>query len=572
LEYKGLLIFKTKKMANKTKKEKGQGSAEGKTNAEPPAPTQPPGSQPQAKKNKGCLTCGIIAIIVVVLLIIGFIGLNVLSFWFPPTFLFGFLSQFKGLQNITSDSGQKGALHGKNLAGLIDPSKTVTKRIRAKDGGQITVQTASGSYFTLDIGPGSLSEDTDISLTPADESPIEDYDTDDPGVIIGPDETSLGDDSTVTVSEDPPTDPGDSGADSGTSGDGGTTTPPGTPPPGTSGDIPDLGDLTDLLGGNTITTTPSGNSPGQGSGTTGNTGANRDDRNTDSGSPSGSGTNPGRFSDKTVIIFVGYGGIVTPVPTDPSEDGGSVTGPINETGGTAVDDPDEGESEDLADNAATASGGDCTPEFMQAMAGASRTGGAGSQAAQAALRNCLNTEWLNNLCVNDPVKLRRKYFEQRIALARRFDERAAGEIESLMNQCQARYHFHGEGINPQSAGGVTIFSSLDASVCGYVDDKWTGNEIYTLNAGPGTYHTIEGTAEFNLPAGGGPFSGTSHGSNDMDVIGRGVAIPNFEAGFTGTYDGYKTLVNLTLYPAVVVTSPVIELQEKPCAPIAPLPH
>jgi hypothetical protein len=537
-------------------------------------------NQPEKKKGCACLPLVIIGMIFILF------GIFILVWMWP--FIFSFLLDLRSgnLSLPKMSQGQKGTLHGNNLNGLIDPSQTVTKRISAVNGGQITAQTASGLYFTLNIGPGSLGKDTNISLTPIVESPIEDYDTDDPGVIIGPDDTSLGDDSTVTVSEDPPTDPGDSGTDPGTSG-GGTTTPPGTPPgtsgggdtttppgtpPGTSGDIPDLGNLADLLGGNSLTTAPSGNPPGQGNGTTGNTGANRDDRNTGSGSPSGTSTGSGRFSDKTVIIFVGYGGAVTPIPTDPSEDGSSATGPIDETGGTAVDDPDEGESEDLADNAATASGGDCTPEFMQAMAGASQAGGSGSSAAQAALRNCLNTEWLNNLCVNDPVKLRRRYFEQRIALARRFDERAGAEIESLMNQCQARYHFHGEGINPQSSGGVTIFSSLDASVCGYVDDKWTGSEVYTLNAGPGTYHTIEGTAEFNLPAGGGPFSGTARGSNDMAVIGRGVAIPNFESGFTGTYDGYKTIVNLTLYPAVVVTSPMIELQEKPCAPIAPLPH
>ena len=97
-------------------------------------------------------------------------------------------------------------LKGKNLSSLIDPSKTITKRITAKNGGRITVQTASGLYFTLNIGPGSLEKDTDISLTPTDESPIENYpDPDDPGVIIGPDDTNLGDGSTVTVSEDPPT-------------------------------------------------------------------------------------------------------------------------------------------------------------------------------------------------------------------------------------------------------------------------------------------------------------------------------------------------------------------------------
>lgn len=528
-------------------------------------PAEASGAPAEKPKGKGCLTCGIIAAVVAVLIIIGIIGISILSFWFPPTALFGFLSQFKAMKSIMDSSGssQKGTLKGKNLTSLIDPSKTVTKRISAKNGGRITVQTANGLYFTVNIGPGSLEEDTDIFLTPIDESPIENYpDPFDPGVVIGPPGTNLGNGSTVTVSEDPPApEPGNPGADPGT---------PPDAPPGTSGDIPSFEDLSGLLGGNTMTTTPPGTSPGQGGGTTGNTGASRSSRGA-GGSPSRAEGSSSRIPNTSVIIFTGYGGGVSTVPIEYSDDDDSITGPIDETGGTSADDPDEEESEDLADNAAANSGGACSPEFMQTMANASQAGGAGSSAAQAAIRDCLNTEWLNNLCVNDPVKLRRTHFEQRLAIARRFDAEAASVIESLMNQCQARYHFYGGEYHPMSNGDVNMFTSLDATVCGYLDDEWTGTQVYRLETNAyGTGQNVQATPRFRLPPNAGPFSGHSSASGGTTVVGRGVNMPPFELSFTGYFDGNATIANLELYPGTFTGIP-IDLREKPCVPLAPLP-
>ncbi|MCX6767094.1 MAG: hypothetical protein NT170_04980 [Candidatus Moranbacteria bacterium] len=542
----------------------------------PPSDNPDQGNQPQ-KKN-GCLWAAVIMIAVFLL-----IGAFILIWLWP--FIFSFILDLRSgdfsLPKTTQTSNS--TLKGKNLSSLVDPSKTTMKRIIAKTGGQITTRTANGLYFNVNIGPGSLEKDTDITLTPINESPIENYpDPSDPGVVIGPDNTNLGDDSTVTVSEDPPTNPGGSGTGPATNPDGGTTTTPPTPPntppntpptvpPDVSGSVPGLGDLLGQLGRNTIPTTPSGNPSGQGSAAAGNTGTHQSDRDAGTGSSNGSSGGSPRFTGTTVIIFTGYGGGVSVVPAEPSDDGISTSGPIDQTGAASTDNPDPNESQNLANNAAAASGGTCSPEFLQTMANAAQAGGAGSSAAQSALRDCFNTEWLNNLCVNDPVKLRRTYFEQRIALARRFDERAAGEIESLMNQCQARYHFYGEGINPASTQGMTIFSSLDANVCGYVDDEWTGTQIYQLSV-EGGGHYFGGTANFKLPPGGGEFTGISHGSNDYTVAGRRVEIPNFDFGFIGHFDGYKTILDLNLYPATIVSARPIELQEKSCVPVAPLPR
>lgn len=582
---------KIKIMSNGMNKEKTKNQTNPKNN--PPAGGA--GNQPEKKKNNACLPLAIVAIVIFLLA-----GVFLLIWMWPFIFSF-FMDLRSGDFSLpkTFETG-KGTLKGKNLASLIDPAKTITKRITAKDGGHVTAQTASGLYFTLNIGPGSLEKDTDISITPIEESPIENYpDPDDPGVVIGPPGTNLGNGSSVTVSEDPPApEPDGSGAGPGTTGAGGgttstpPTTPPGTPPttppgipPGTSGDIPDLGNLAGLFGNNLSTTTPSENPPSQG-GTTGNTGTRGNDRNTDNGSPNGSSLGFPRFTDKTVIIFVGYGGGVSAVPTERSDDGDEISGPIDETGATSTDDPTGEESEDITDNAAAnsgaASGGACTGEYIEALARTIATASAAGDTAavsryESEIRRC-NSESANHLqylCDNDPVRLRRKDFENRLALARALpaSEGTASVIEWLMNDCQTRYHFYGEGFAPGSGeAGVTIFSSLDANVCGYVDDEWAGVQNYRISAEGGS-HVFEGTTKFKLPSGGGQFSGTSHGTHSMIIIGRSVEVANFDIIFTGNFDGYKTINPLTLYPATVVAAGVpIETQERHCVPIAPLPR
>ena len=113
--------------------------------------------QPEPKKKNGCLVAAIIAIAFFLL-----IGAFILVWLWP--FIFSFLLDLRSgdfsLPKISESA--EGTLKGKNLASLIDPSKTITQRITAKNGGQITARTANGLYFTLNIGPGSLEKDTDI--------------------------------------------------------------------------------------------------------------------------------------------------------------------------------------------------------------------------------------------------------------------------------------------------------------------------------------------------------------------------------------------------------------------------
>jgi len=221
--------------------------------APPPNDAADQNNRPEKKKSSVCLPLAIVGIIFLL------VGIFLLIWMWP--FIFSFFMDLRSGDFSLSKTFEtsKGTLKGKNLASLIDPSKTIIKRITAKNGGQITAQTASGLYFTLNIGPGSLEKDTDISITPIDESPIENYpDPDDPGVVIGPPGTNLGNGSSVSVSGNPPS--GGSGSQPGTGSGSGTTsapptTPPGTPP-GTSGDIPNLGSLAGLLGNNSSMTAP----------------------------------------------------------------------------------------------------------------------------------------------------------------------------------------------------------------------------------------------------------------------------------------------------------------------------
>ena len=571
------------------KKNKTKTETEAKT-ATPPDNTVNQTGQPEPRKKNGCLVATIIAIAFFLL-----VGAFIL-FWLWP-FIFSFFMDLRSgdisLPKTTQRENAKGTLHGKNLSSLIDPSKTVTKRISAKNGGQITVRTASGLYFTLKIAPGALEKDTDITLTPISESPIEGYpNPDDPGVVIGPENTNLGDGSTVTVSEDPPVEPADPGGsttDPGTgTGPGGTTNPPGTPPenppdtppgtpptapPGTSGELPDLSHLADLLGNNTMTTNPSGNPSG--GGTTGNMGANRDDRNTGSGGSNRDGTSPGRFSDKTVIIFTGYGGGgVSPVPTEPSEDGDSATGPVDQTGGTTVDDPDESEAEDLTKNAAAASGGTCSPEFIDAIKAMADIPGypAGSIMART-LDDCLNLEWLRDKCQNNPIALRRLYFKERLRIAADLQAPAekVEEINRLMNECVARYEISASGSD--SSLGVPMSATANLWVCGYLDDTWQGTMAYQIVPPglPGAGHYFSGTVNsMNLPPRGGTFA--AEAAPDSHFGGAGlVDLSNISLGLWGYFNGQSTLNPLNIYVVAVKNVP-INMTQRPCVPLAPLPR
>ena len=397
--------------------------------------------------------------------------------------------------------------------------------------------TESGLTVTLVIPPNSLSGDTTITLTPNEDNPVDGITPPpDPGVTIGPPGTNFGPPATVTFTP---------------SSAAGTLVP--------TGNTPSVSADPSAPGGFSV-------SPGRQGGRGRNTPS-------DSSSP---------FSDNAVIVFADDNGQVEAIPTSRTDDGSGIEGPVDGSGSTIPDDPDPQGAQNLASNAGAASGGACTGEYIEALARTIATASAAGDTAaisryESEIRRCNDesADHLKYLCDHNPIQLRRKDFENRLALARALPASSgtASEVERLMNECQNKYRFRGEGTIPEAAAyGIMLLSSLDAEVCGFLDDEWMGTQTYEMSPEPNTAHTFEGKTKFRLPPNGGQFSGTSHGENSYVVTGRGVAIPDLDFGFTGNFDGNATIANLDIYPEVIIPSVPITLEDKSCVPLAPLPR
>jgi hypothetical protein len=494
-----------------------------------PAPGQPAENQPQAKKGKTCLTCGIIAVVAVVVLVIGLIGFQMLSFWFSPYGLFGIFSKFAGIEKISQTAlpGSGNTFSGKKQP-VANMAKAVKKMITAKDGGMVEVTSENGMTTTLIIPPESLEENTEIIIAPNESDPDDENGSDepeDPGVTVGPPGTTFDPPATISFSF--------------------------IPSQTAANVVPGTGQ--------------SGNSQNR-------NGSSERDESRDSNR---------RFPNSAVIVFTNNGS-ASPVPTNREDNGATISGSIGGSGAAEPENPTEDEAEDMVDSAAATGGGACTGEYIEALARMVAVASANGNSAATAryeseIRRCNDEslDHLRRLCENNPIQLRRKDFQNRLALAQALPASSgtASEIERLMNECQARYHFHGEGIHPSSGSGVILFASLDASVCGYLDDQWTGSQYFREGTEyQNTAYVFEGTSQFSLPKNAGAFSGTTRGSNNLTVSGIGVGTPQLDFGFDGYFDGSSTIQTLNLYPpGTTISGTPIELQEKPCVPLAPLP-
>lgn len=476
------------------------------------------------------------------------IALKLFSFWIPPNFFFPLFKVFDFSRD-AKNSGQfdtsfGGTLKGRDPNAITNSDLGVSKTIKAKDGGSLKVKTKSGLYATLMIPPGSLKEDTTITMSPNEEDPLEGVDPDpqDPGVVVGPIGTNFTPPAVLVFSYIPG--------------------PPGTEndaDPASGAQTPDEQDWNFNVPG--ISKPSPVNEP--------------------ENEQSGSRRSSEKFPKTTVIVYVDDHQRGGGVPTRPTVDGAGVWGSIGGSGAAAPQEPNTEGAQELVRDAEQAASGSCSGAYLEALARMVAVASAeGNETAvsryESEMRRCndQSLDYLEGLCNSDPIRLRRADFENRLELAKALaaSGQTASEIERLMNECQARYHFYGEGIHPQSSNGITMFSSLDASVCGYIDDKWNGIQIYRLDTDvQGTSYVFEGTNEFSLPPNGGPFSATTQGSNTLNVVGVGVATPQFDFGFTGYFDGNLTIQTLNLSPGTIINGTPIELIEKPCVPLAPLP-
>ncbi len=534
-----------------------------------PAGSPAAGAPAQKKSSKACLTCGIIALILLVVLVIGIIGLKIAGNFIPPAVWYG-LFQKLGLEKLgpLSKINLEGSLTGNDPGSIVNPDGSVSQPISAKNGGSISVTTKSGLTATLHVPPGSLKKDTTITVSPNKKDPVEDIDPapEDPGVTIDPPGTAFDPPATIVFSYNPPTSP--------------VFTPysgSGLPEESNEDDFPNLPDLSKPSPGTGADTLPPDppNSAGSIPSIPGYTQAPPG-----SGSPDGTNDSSRQFPDNTTIVFVSWGGTVTSIPTSRSDDGSTVQGEVDESGSTTPQNPDTEGAEALVDAARAASGGACTGQYIDALARmVAVAGNEGNDTAvaryESEIRRCNDEslEHLRRLCNNNPIQLRRKDFQDRLALAQALTASAgtATEIERLMNECQARYHFYAGGYHPMSDGDINFFSSLDATVCGYLDDEWTGTQTYRLETTvQGTGQNFEATPQFRLPPSAGSFSGHGPASGGASVIGRGLNLPPFDLSFVGYFNGNATITNLDLRMGTFTGVP-IELQEKPCIPPAPLP-
>jgi uncharacterized membrane protein YgcG len=423
----------------------------------------------------------------------------------------------------------------------IIPGSTVSKNIPAKTGGQISATNKQGVKITIDIPPGSLKDDTTVTIDPANPN-NQDPNNPDPN---NPDPNNPG----------PNNPPGGGGGSQ-------CANPPCNPdnppdnPPGVPPTLPPFGGF--VIGPTTLVFNPSATvtfSYPQGRRMVpGVEIVVSIDRN---GWSHVLPTTPSVTGSFTVPI--GGGGAI--IPDDSSDNGG--TGDDNSGGGSSGGTTGGGGSVgDPANNAAIASGGKCTPEFLEAIKGKKKfaLGAPGHAAYDAALRDCLDVDKIKEQCANNPIVLRRRHFETRINIANSLDKEVADELKNLMASCVAKYSIENNGSYAES--GVVTNVSMGAELCGYVDDEWKVSYSYALSAGAGSGNNCAGTGIMRLPFGGGYFTTGVSCQVRAYVLGHPITLPGGMA-ITGTFFEPSRVI-LNLFGMYIVKDTPITLKGKTC--------
>lgn len=504
---------------------------------------------------------------------------------------------------------------------LID-SQRVTKKISSATGGTISVKGKNGIYYTLNIPPGSLKQDTDISLTPLDEIPIEGFNSQpDPGVLIGPAGVTFNPPGQVNIGNNPPLGNGGNppGGMPGGNPPGGvpegnpTVEVPGgglpggnptggNPPGGNPPNVITPGSISPAGGDLGVTRTP-GNSGGDDSGGDGSTpggmsvdvskftqiamqGGNIDMNSilkTFGGSSQPPGAAPGssigdtrsvitptpvpsQFDPGTVIIVVRGGGNIH-LPPAKKESDGSESVPVDESGTVSPNSPDHNNAVALA-NQAGAQG--CTDDFMTAAAQLVKKGDNLSGINLGILERCKN-ERLNQLedtCKTDRMLLRRKEFQNLITIMDAIhDKESVKKATDLMNTCTSmmKFEVHQSELAPDN--DATFYMDFTANVCGYIDDPWTGD--YKGGSQGDNWFAYTGKGEFSIPGQGGQWVGTFPMVFTSEA-GLSMTFPFSEA--TGTFDGRREIkMKSTIHSNIMLDTPIILENLSTCIPAAPLP-
>jgi hypothetical protein len=469
----------------------------------------------------------------------------------------------------------------------------VTQKI-PKTGGQAKVTTDTGYTYMVSIGPGVLSGDSTLTLTPLEEPPFI-WPSDPQGNNPPPDPG-------IDIEVDPPLPPPDPPDDTPIDPDDLTDNPPEPPPIDVE-----------------VTFTPSGLDPGtvvsddqdpnemarqiMESAGLGNITMNVPISPSVTPKPRASRNRAGSGKTPTFFVFVPRNGTARIVPLGPPMGGGPApdteppdnaeppeggNGDVPGEGTITPEDPDKGKADDAANQAGA--NGHCTDEYIfaytQAYGQAQDAGDtAGMNRYGGALKDCAKDKlsYLKRLCQVDRRLLRRLDFEQYKQSLHGVPDSSDDlmrEAIQLETTCKGYYTISGSASPAGFGGDVVINSTIDTHVCGYFDDVWEGTNTYNLNAeGGGGVHNYEGEHKFRLPARGGTFSVIDTPvSQGLTVIGRGVNFSFPIMGFYGTFDGVYS-VDIMLYPManlkaeipLDLTDCTDSLQEMPAIPLAPEP-
>lgn len=150
---------------------------------------------------------------------------------------------------------------------------------------------------------------------------------------------------------------------------------------------------------------------------------------------------------------------------------------------------------------------------------------------------------LETKCQENPMQVRRQDIMNVMDMTQRIGPvEEASRAEQLMNDCKREYTMSGSKTVDVDQGTSTY--SIKAKLCGFLDEKWEGTETadYTLI---GAHDHYVGAVTFTLPQGGngGDFYMTTDGQGVASSPFTGdIAVPFSGQGNLAFYDGQKSII------------------------------
>lgn len=163
---------------------------------------------------------------------------------------------------------------------------------------------------------------------------------------------------------------------------------------------------------------------------------------------------------------------------------------------------------------------------------------------------------LEKKCKENPMQVRRKDFLNILEVLQAIGPASeVARLEQLMIDCRREYTISASKTEMVQQG--TSIYSIDAKFCGYLDEKWQGNEIadYTLLV---AHQRYTGAITFILPWGGGEFDMATTGQLvAQSPLTEDLVIPYSGQGMSALYDDQKKVtVHYHAYGTFDVEAPI----------------